>query len=153
MAHRHQNLIALLVIAISIVSAAAGARAAVVVGALTTRDGNPAPERQIHFENRVTGDIFLVRTGSDGRFSADLPPGRYDLREEHGPIIHAAIAVGANGQDLGKVAEPSGGFWCHLFEMEVLGPAIVKTPAPSTANLPGNASETQSTNAPSVPPG
>ena len=153
MQRRNQSLIALLVIAISILSATVSARAAVIGGALTTRDGNPAPDRQIHFENRVTGDIFLVRTGSDGRFSAGLPPGRYDLREERGPIIHAAIAVGANGQDLGKVAEPAGGFWCHLFEMEVLGPAIVKTSAPSTANLPGNASETQSTDVPSVPPG
>jgi hypothetical protein len=149
---RNQSLTALLVIAISIFSATVSARAAVVGGALTTRDGNPAPDRQIHFGNRVTGDIFLVRTGSDGRFSADLPPGHYDLREERGPIIRAAIAVGASEQDLGKVAEPAGGLWCHLFEMEVLGPAIVRTPAPSTANLPGNGSETQATDAPSAPP-
>ena len=152
MRRRNQSLTALLVIAISIFSVTVTAHAVVVGGSLTTRDGNPAPDRQIHFENRVTGDIFLVRTGSDGRFSADLPPGHYDLREERGPIIRGAIGVGASEQDLGKVAEQDSGFWCRLFEAEVLGPAIVKTPAPSTANLPGNGSATQAYNDPSALP-
>ena len=146
------TLIVAFAIMMSAISATVSVRAAVVGGALTTRDGNPAPDRQIHFENRVTADIFLVRTGSDGRFSADLPRGHYDLREERGPIIRAAIAVGASEQDLGKVAEPDRGFWCNLFEMEVLGPAIVRTPAPSTANLPAGDSTTQATDRPSASP-
>jgi len=71
---------------------AARASAAVVAGTYTGHGGAPLADHQLHFENRVSGDIFLARTGADGSFSADLPPGSYDLRAERGLVIKSDIA-------------------------------------------------------------
>src|SRR5271155_1935485 len=121
---------------IGVSGVALGAQAALVSGILTTADGRPAADRQLHFENRITGILYLVRTDPDGKFAADLPPGIYDLRRERGPIIRAGIGVDDTSGDLGKVSETSADFWSHLFEFESLGERIVDSPAPATANLP-----------------
>jgi len=143
--------LALITLMMSLPSGATGVQAALVSGILTTADGRPAPDRQIHFENRVTGVLYLVRTDSDGKFSADLPSGVYDLREEQGRIIRAGIGVGEANGDLGKVPE-SVGFWFNPLELEALGERIVKSAAPSTANLPGGGGNAQPTAAPSPAP-
>jgi len=134
-----KQLLALISILIGVSSVAIGAQAALISGVLTTVDGQPASDRQIHFENRVSGTLYLVRTNADGAFSADLPPGLYDLRRETGPVIRAGIAVDESSHDLGKVPESEVSFWSHLFELESLGERTVKSPAPATANLPGGA--------------
>jgi hypothetical protein len=132
-----KQILALTMILIGMSSIAIGAQAALISGVLTTADGHPASDRQIHFEDRVSGTLYLVRTTSDGAFSADLPPGFYDLRRESGPVIRAGIAVDESNHDLGKVPESEVNFWSHLFELESLGERVAKSPAPATANLPG----------------
>jgi len=144
-----KRLLALIAVVVSVSSGAISAQAALVSGILTTPDGHPASDRQIHFENRVTGVLYLVRTDSDGKFSAHLPPGVYDLRQERGPIIRAGIAVAEASGDLGKVPEPAGGFCFHPFEFEALGERIANSPAPATANLPGGGVDIQPAAAPS----
>lgn len=129
--------LALTAVVAGVSSGAISAQAALVSGMLTTPGGHPASDRQIHFENRVTGVLYLVQTDSDGKFSTHLPPGVYDLRQEHGTIIRAGIGIDKADADLGKVAEPVGGFWFDPFELEELGERIIDSPAPSTANLPG----------------
>jgi hypothetical protein len=131
-----KRLIPLAIAVISLSSLAIAAQAAVVSGILTAPDGRPASDRQIHFENRITKVLFLMRTDSDGKFAADLPPGTYDLRREKGPIIRAGIKVDDVNDDLGKVAETTVDFWSYLFELEALGERVVNSPAPATANLP-----------------
>ncbi len=127
-----------------VLSIPAGAGAATVSGTLVTSDGSPVANRQLHFENRVTGDLYLVRTAADGGFSADLPPGVYDLRQQEGEIIRAGVGVVESPDTLGKVSEPGfGSFWSHLFDHEELAPGIIRSPAPSTANLGGTHSAPQ----------
>ena len=63
------------------------ATSVVVSGKLLTYEGQPAANQPIHFENLVSGDLFLAQTGQDGSFSFPLPPGEYDLRVEQGPIV------------------------------------------------------------------
>jgi hypothetical protein len=120
-----------------------------VSGTLTTPEGRPAPDRQIHFENRVSGVLYLMRTDADGSFATHLPPGVYDLREESGTIIRRGIAVSEIDADIGKVSEPVAGFWFDPFQFEQLGERIIDSPAPATANLPGSTMETHPVPAPS----
>ena len=104
-----KRLLALIAMVVSVSSGAISAQAAQVSGILTTPDGHPVSDRQIHFENRVTGVLYLVRTDPDGKFSAHLPPGVYDLRQERGPIIRAGIGVdGASGDRWGAAVEAVG---------------------------------------------
>src|ERR1700735_3227598 len=75
---------------------AAGARivgAANLSGLMSYRDGKAADRRQLHYENRVTNDIFVAPTKPDGSFTADLPPGIYDLRAERGLVLVSRIRV------------------------------------------------------------
>ena len=75
---------------------AVGARiagAANVSGLMSYRDGKAADRRQLHYENRVTNDIFVAPTKPDGSFTADLPPGVYDLRAERGVVLASKIRV------------------------------------------------------------
>jgi hypothetical protein len=113
------------------------AGAAVVSGTMSYQDGKVAAKRQLHYENRVTGDVYVAPTESDGSFSADLPPGLYDLRAERGVILRHDIKV--NNQDLtvGHVIEPSPFDFHRPFQHEGVGEAIVENPAPATANLGG----------------
>lgn len=102
----------------------------VLVGAGSAKAGG-----QLHFENQVTHDIYMAVTGNKGDFFADLPSGLYSLRKERGAILVPDIAVGGAAVNLGTVIDPG---WSpfHLFQLEGVAEAIVKTPAPSTAYLP-----------------
>ena len=115
------------------IAAASGAFAANVSGILTGADGRPAGGSQIHFEQRLTHDLFLLRTDSDGKFSIDLPPGAYDLRGDRGAMISAGIVVDDGDLALGKLVACGG--W-SIFHREGVPEGLVTTPAPSTANLP-----------------
>src|SRR5271170_7161627 len=89
-----------------LLTAALPARAARVSGTLTGYDNSsPQPNRYLHFENRVTLDVYMAPTAADGSFATNLPPGTYRLREEHGAIIARGIAVGVVDLTLGNVSE------------------------------------------------
>lgn len=132
---RLSRLLPALALLTALAIAASSARGATVTGVLTTYHGQLAPERQIHFENRVTQDIFLARTGKDGAFSADLPAGSYSLRLERGAIA-ATFLVGLGPVDVGTVKIPAPLYPPRLFQFQGVGEAIVISPAPSTANVP-----------------
>ncbi len=119
---------------------AAGARiagAANVSGLMSYRDGRPAERRWLHYENRVTNDIYIAPTKPDGSFTADLPPGLYDLRAERGVIVASKIRVDAQDVNLGHVVEPAALDVCRPFENEGVAEALIDSPAPATANLSG----------------
>jgi hypothetical protein len=112
-------------------------RTSVARGRLLTHHGQPLASRQIHFENRVTGDSFLTKTRCDGSFSLALAPGAYDLRHENGPIIGPYIDIRDQDINLGTVSEP--GSLAHLLESEIIAPALIQSPASITSNVvPGN---------------
>jgi hypothetical protein len=119
---------------------AAGARiagAANVTGLMTYQDGRRAERRWLHYENRVTSDIYIAPTKSDGTFTADLPPGLYDLRAERGVILADKIRVDSLDLNLGPVVEPAPLDVWRAFEIEGVAEVIVESPAPATANLAG----------------
>ncbi len=112
-------------------------RTPVACGRLLTHQGQPAAGQQIHFENRVSGDVFLTKTRGDGSFSLALAPGAYHLRDEDGPIIVRYINVRDQDINLGTVSEP--GLLAHLLESEIIAPALIQSPASITSNVvPGN---------------
>jgi hypothetical protein len=104
-----------------------------VSGKLLTYEGQPFGGRQVHFENRVSGDVFLTRTRSDGSFSFELPPGEYNLRDEQGPIIRGHIQAYSDDINLGTVSEPPQ--IQYLLERERVAPAQLHSPAPVTSNV------------------
>ena len=135
--------LAAIAMAIAMTAAAAAAiviggsaAAATVSGTLTSAGGAPQQGREVHFEERLTNDIFVAVTGPSGTFSADLPEGVYDLRTETGPIIDGGIAVGASAVALGKVQDVAGDDLTRFFQTQEVGEAIVKSEAPSTADVP-----------------
>jgi hypothetical protein len=105
----------------------------VISGKLLTYEGQPFGNRQVHFENRVSGDAFLTRTRGDGSFSFPLPPGEYNLRDEQGPIIRSHILAYGEDINLGTVAEPPQ--IQYLLQREGVAPAQVHSPAPVTSNV------------------
>ena len=111
------------------------AGAANVSGVMTYRDGKPADRRQLHYENRVTNDIFVAPTKPDGSFTADLPPGVYDLRAERGVILASKIRVDTADLNIGHVVEPAPLDVRRPFEHEGVAEAIVDSPAPATSNV------------------
>ncbi len=121
--------------ALALLAIAEPARSATVSGTFTYDDGTPAKRRQLHYENRATGDMYIAPTDPSGSFSADLPPGFYDLRAERGVVLKANITVGDSSLDVGKVVEPAPLDVRRPFEHEGVAEAIVENPAPSTANL------------------
>ncbi len=112
------------------------AAAANVSGSLSGANGQRMVNEQVHFEDSVTHDVFLVMTGADGKFSIDLPACRYDLRTDRGIEIARGIAVGETDLALGPVREPAVMHWINPFQSEGVARAIVTTPAPSTADIP-----------------
>jgi hypothetical protein len=117
---------------------AAGARiagAANVSGMMSYRDGRAAERRQLHYENRVTSDIFVAPTKPDGSFTADLPPGFYDLRAERGVVLASNIRVDSADVNVGHVVEPAPLDVRRLFEHESVAETILESPAPATANV------------------
>jgi len=111
------------------------AGAANVSGVMLYRDGKPADRRQLHYENRITNDIFVAPTTPDGSFTADLPPGIYDLRAERGVVLASKIRVGNDDVNVGHVVEPATLDMLRPFEREGVAEAIVDSPAPATANI------------------
>jgi hypothetical protein len=111
------------------------ARAANVSGLMSYRDGRAADRRQLHYENRVTNDIFVAPTKPDGSFTADLPPGFYDLRAERGLVLVSRIRVDNEDINVGHVIEPAPLDVRRPFEREGVAETIVESPAPATANI------------------
>ena len=113
------------------------AGAANVSGVMSYRNGKPADKRQLHYENRTTSDIYVAPTNPDGSFTADLPPGVYDLRAERGVIIASKIYVGDQDINIGHVVEPPLFDPLRPFQREGVAESIVDNAAPATANLGG----------------
>ncbi len=111
------------------------ARAANVSGLMSYRDGKPADKRQLHYENRVTSDIFVAPTNPDGSFTADLPPGFYDLCAERGLVLASGIRVDKEDLNIGHVLEPARLDLRRPFQREGVADTIVDSPAPATANV------------------
>ena len=111
------------------------AGAANVSGLMSYRDGRPAERRQLHYENRVTSDIYVAPTKPDGSFTADLPPGIYDLRAERGAILADKIRVDSEDVNIGHIVEPAPLDVRRPFEQEGVAEALLESPAPATANL------------------
>ncbi|HYL59091.1 MAG TPA: hypothetical protein VEU51_09480 [Candidatus Acidoferrales bacterium] len=124
-------------LAICFAVSALTASAANVSGMMSYRNGAPADKRQLHYENRVTGDMYVAPTNPDGTFKANLPPGLYDLRAERGVILARKIRVDAADVNIGHVVEPAPLDVHRPFQREGVAEAIVVSPAPSTANLTG----------------
>jgi len=137
-----------LALGVGLLLCAARAEAASVSGVYTSYAGAPLAGHQLHFDNLVSGDIFLARTGSDGSFSTDLPPGSYDLRAEHGAVVVRSISVGDGDLSMSKVhgGEPFEMIWLP-FERQGIAPALVGTEAPATAHVSTPAAETSSADA------
>ncbi len=115
---------------------AARAEATMVSGVYVAREGGKAlADHQLHFENRISRDIFLARTGNDGSFASDLPPGTYDLRAERGLIVKSKIVVGDSELNVGRVTDGAPFDVRRPFEREGIGPTILDTAAPATAHL------------------
>ena len=123
---------------------AVGARtagAANVSGVMSYRDGSPADKRQLHYENRVTSDMFVAPTKPDGSFTANLPPGLYDLRAERGVVLASKIRVDSADVNIGHVVEPAPLDMRRVFERQGVAETLVESPAPATANVTGRAIE------------
>jgi hypothetical protein len=112
------------------------AHAAAVSGIFTGYE-NSTPRKgvSLHFENRVTRDAYMTLTADDGSFGANLPPGVYRLRGEHGAILAGPIAVGTADTSLGSVSDLAPYSPARLCGLQYLAPAILTSPAPSTANI------------------
>ena len=126
-----------LAIAVAAVIPLTRAEATMVGGVFTDPGGKPIVDRQLHFENHITRDLYLARTGSDGSFSADLPAGTYDLRDERGGLVQAHIRVNDGiDSNLGPVHEKRSTIFGRLFNREGVAPVNVDTEAPATAHVP-----------------
>lgn len=128
--------IQVMTIAVAMTFLTIGSDAATVSGVYTSGHSAPLADRQLHFENSISGDIFLARTGSDGSFAADLPAGTYNLRAERGTVVKSNIVVGESELSLGHVGGASALDILKLpFEGQGIGPALVDTGAPGTAHV------------------
>ncbi len=139
------------IVAGALVLLSAHAEAATVSGIYTTPHGKPLADRQLHFQNRISGDMYLTRTGADGSFASDLPPGTYDLRAERGLVVRPGIRVEVTGLDLnvGRVSEGAPLDVRRPFQRQGIGPALVDTAAPATAHVEHPASAPAPASAPS----
>jgi len=139
--HRSGRRLGFAAVALSVAVAAglsSGTRiagAANVSGVMFYRDGKPADRRQLHYENRVTSDIFVAPTKPDGSFTADLPPGFYDLRAERGVVLASKIRVDNEDVNVGHVIEPAPLDVRRPFQHEGVAETILDSPAPATANI------------------
>jgi hypothetical protein len=108
-----------------------------VTGVLTAPEaGEPLAGHELHFQDRISGNIYTLRTGANGAFSTMLPEGVYDLRGKHGAVIARGVIVGQSPVNLGQVNPPGPYNVWRLFERQEVGQAIVKSPAPTTAYVP-----------------
>jgi hypothetical protein len=123
-------------LATTILLGVARADATMVSGVYTGVRGATSAGHQLHFDNLVSGDIFITHTGSDGSFSTDLPPGTYDLRAEHGLVVKSKIPVGTGAVNLGQVGSgKSIDMFLRPFQRQGVAPTIINSEAPATAHL------------------
>jgi hypothetical protein len=108
----------------------------VVTGVLAASEAGSPGLHDLHFQNRVSGNLYVLRTEPNGAFSTMLPQGIYDLRGMHGAVIASAVMVGQDPVNLGQVHSPGPYNVWRLFEWQQTGPVIVTSPAPATAYLP-----------------
>jgi len=108
-----------------------------VTGVLAAPEaGEPLADHELHFQERVSGNIYTLRTGANGAFSTMLPEGVYDLRGKHGAVMARGVIVGQSPVNLGQVSPPGPFNVWRLFERQEVGQAIVKSPAPVSAYVP-----------------
>src|SRR5690348_3817499 len=107
-----------------------------VSGVLTTPEAGALAGHELHFQERVSGNLYTVRTKADGSFSTMLPHGVYDLRGMHGAVIVRGVAVGQSPVALGQVHPPHPYDVWRLLERQEVGEAIVRSPAPAAAHVP-----------------
>ena len=108
-----------------------------VTGVLAAPEaGEPLTNHELHLQERVSGNIYTLRTAANGAFSTVLPEGVYDLRGKHGAVIARGVIVGQSPVNLGQVNPPGPYNVWRLFERQEVGQAIVKSPAPVTAYVP-----------------
>jgi len=98
--------------------------------------GQPLGGHELHFQGRVGGNLYMMKTEANGAFSTMLPEGDYDLREMHGAAIVRGVSVGSSPVNLGQVSSPGPYNVWRFFERQEIGEAIVQSPAPATAYLP-----------------
>lgn len=147
-------------IAVAVTLAATNSDGAIVSGVYTSRGGAPLADHQLHFENRVSGDIYLARTAADGSFTSDLPPGTYDLRAERGLVIKSGVVIDGAAVDMniGRIHDGAPLDVRRPFEREGVGPSIMDSGAPATAHLdhasvaPVPAAATATASAAAAPP-
>jgi hypothetical protein len=120
---------------VALISASPGlARAARVTGVLTSYENStPLMSRDLHFQNVITGDIYLSPTHPDGSFKATLPPGKYRLRTETGAVLMKSIMVDRGDIDLGRISELAPFAPQRLWQAQSVAPSRLAGPAPSTA--------------------
>ncbi|MGH7931879.1 MAG: hypothetical protein ACREQN_01795 [Candidatus Binataceae bacterium] len=116
-------------------AAPARTAAAQVSGTLAGTAQQPDTGRRLHFENRITGDIYIVPIHDDGSFVLNLPPGGYDLRAQRGVMVLRDIAVADKDVALGKFQEHSPNPIMRVLDWESLFPTLLTSPAPSAAYL------------------
>ncbi|HYA35559.1 MAG TPA: hypothetical protein VEF03_08060 [Candidatus Binataceae bacterium] len=109
-----------------------------VSGTFVSFDGKPVSDTQLHFEAIPGGDIFMTRTGADGKFSTVLRRGTYEIRTERGLVLKSRVKVDTSDVNVGQLRDGAPLDVRRPFQREVLGPAMVETSAPATAHL-GNA--------------
>lgn len=108
--------------------------AARVTGVLTAHGSStPLASRDLHFQNVITGDVYLSPTHSDGSFRAILPPGKYRLRTETGAVLMRSIVVDQADINLGHINELAPLTPERLWQSESIAPSRLASPAPSTA--------------------
>jgi hypothetical protein len=111
-----------------------------VTGVLSTPDAASLDGHELHFQERVSGNLYTVRTEANGAFSTMLPQGVYDLRGMHGAVIARGVMVEQSPVNVGQVHPPGPYNIWRVLERQEIGEAIVKSPAPATAYTP-NAGE------------
>ncbi|MGH7949379.1 MAG: hypothetical protein ACREQF_09160 [Candidatus Binataceae bacterium] len=115
------------------------ASAAMVSGVLNEHAGPPAKGRQLHFENRLSGDMILAPTNDAGAFEADLAPGIYDLRGERGLVIKRHVVVDREAVNLGTLRDPPALDVRRPFQREGIAETVIDPVAPATANVGASA--------------
>jgi hypothetical protein len=98
--------------------------------------GQPLGGHELHFQDRVAGNLYTARTEANGAFSTMLPQGVYDLRGMWGAVIVRGLTVGPGPVNLGQINPPGPYNAWRLIERQEIGQAIVQSPAPATACLP-----------------
>jgi len=133
---RQPRAVAMVIIVAAIGASSSHAMAARVSGVLTRfEDSTPLVSRDLHFQNIITGDIYLSPTHSDGSFGASLPPGTYRLRTETGAILVRSIGVSRVDINIGRISELAPLAPQRLWQAQRIAPTILTSAAPSTAYL------------------